>query len=298
MIEEGISICIPIYNWDARQLATDLIEQAVRVNIPYELIAIDDCSTRFVEANKAIGEMTKASYIRLGTNVGRARIRNMLAEQANMGNVIIIDCDSAVKDAHFIERYVAHRGQDLVVGGCAYCTEEPSPELLLRWRYGKAREEKSAATRIASGSKAFSTFNTMTRREILLSHPYNEKINGYGHEDTLFALNIAAAGIKPLHIDNPLIHLGLDPASVFLQKTENAVRNLKLIYKDESIDKKLICSEIRLLHYYDKMNRICATPLVGTAYSIAEKRIRQNLLGENPSVKVLDFFKLGCLCKE
>ena len=40
-----ISICIPIYNFDVRQLITELARQISNIDVPCELVLIDDFST-------------------------------------------------------------------------------------------------------------------------------------------------------------------------------------------------------------------------------------------------------------
>lgn len=293
----GLSLCIPIWNWDATQLVRQLISQAKRTGLPFELIAIDDFSSTYIEENATISKMENAKFIRLNTNAGRARTRNLLIKKASYSNVIMMDCDAAIIDSKFIERYVERIDKDLVVGGCAYQDKPSNPSMMLRWKYGKEREEKSAEERISSGSMIFSTFNFMAKREVLLNHLYDESICGYGHEDTLFALNISKVNISITHIDNALYHLGLDPAEIFLEKTKSSVLNLKKIYASNK-DNELLRNEIRLLKYYERIKRLGLATVFRKTYSMTEPFIKRNLLGENPSIFALDVFKLGELCKE
>jgi GT2 family glycosyltransferase len=55
---------------------------------------------------------------------------------------------------------------------------------------------------------------------------FNEDLAGYGHEDTFFGLELFGQGLIIRHIDNPLIHLGLESASDFLEKTATGIANL------------------------------------------------------------------------
>ena len=42
---EALSILIPVYNWDCTRLDRDLHFQGLTLDIPYEIIVADDCST-------------------------------------------------------------------------------------------------------------------------------------------------------------------------------------------------------------------------------------------------------------
>lgn len=76
----------------------------------------------------------------------------------------------------------------------------------------------------------------------MLQLPFDESIVTYGFEDTLWANQLSKHNIKMLHIDNPIIHQGLEKNSVFLSKTKWAIENLvelnvKGIVLDTGIEK-------------------------------------------------------------
>ena len=50
-------------------------------------------------------------------------------------------------------------------------------------------------------------------------------VKGYGHEDTLFAMELKRHGFAVTHIDNPLEHIGIEPVEEFLRKSANGVTN-------------------------------------------------------------------------
>ena len=52
-----------------------------------------------------------------------------------------------------------------------------------------------------------SHFNLLAPKDIFQKIAFNEKLNGYGHEDTLFGVELKKEGVTMAHIDNPIIHL-------------------------------------------------------------------------------------------
>lgn len=66
-------------------------------------------------------------------------------------------------------------------------------------------------------------------KKILDDHPIPEVIQGYGHEDTLFSSLLEKAEIPIKHIDNPVVHLGLENNQRFLEKGAQAIQNLVLL---------------------------------------------------------------------
>jgi cellulose synthase/poly-beta-1,6-N-acetylglucosamine synthase-like glycosyltransferase len=53
----------------------------------------------------------------LDRNIGRARIRNRLADMAKYSTLLFMDCDSQVSDDQYINRYIPFFGKDVVVCG-------------------------------------------------------------------------------------------------------------------------------------------------------------------------------------
>jgi hypothetical protein len=120
-------------------------------------------------------------------------------------------------------------------------------------------------------------------------------MEGYGHEDTLFGYDLKKNNIEVLHIDNPLVHIGLESNSLFLTKTRESIRNLKSILNQNGYEKLLI-EDIRLLVYYKFLRKTKFDKLTRLLFRISEKILVRNLLGKNPNLFVYDLFKLGYLC--
>ncbi|MEJ7665840.1 MAG: hypothetical protein WKG07_43150 [Hymenobacter sp.] len=70
---------------------------------------------------------------------------------------------------------------------------------------------------------------------MLVKFPLDERLSGYGHEDTRFGLELARAGVVVRHLDNPVLHDGLEPAAGFLDKSHQAVRNLAQVLRTDGL---------------------------------------------------------------
>ncbi|MCH8554939.1 MAG: glycosyltransferase family 2 protein, partial [Schleiferiaceae bacterium] len=110
-------------------------------------------------------------------------------------------------------------------------------------------------------------------------------------EDTLFGQELKARGIPIHHIENPLLHLGLDTAIIFIEKTKIAVENLKYLIAEGQIDE-----DIRLYKYYQRLNKIGLAKAVGRSFKTLEKHLISRLKQKNPSLFLFDIFKLFYLC--
>ena len=294
----GYSICIPIFNQDVDVLVRELHRQALTLNLPFEILLMDDCSQLHKEKNRLLQELPFIHYTELPQNIGRSAIRNALAEKAQYSTLIIMDCDALVTTPLYIQNYLEHREEPVVIGGCQYPETPPQdPNQRLRWVYGKAREERSAAIRNQAPHQSFTPFNLMIQKEVLLSVRFDESFRGYGHEDTLLGWQLQKAGIPILHIDNPLIHNHQDKSETFLQKTEEATYNLWQIYDKMGSEKSSFAQEVKSLKCFIQLQKFHLTALTSQCISLCQKQIVNNLLSKHPHIRLLDLLKILWLCK-
>ena len=291
---EGLSICIPVYNWNVTRLVVELHEQAERLDIPFEIIVADDCSTLCREENRrALENLSSARYLLMETNQGRSRIRNYLTQTAVYDWLLFMDCDVEVCSASYLKDYWNSKDQvDLVVGGTSYHEEAPESSFLLRWKYGMAMEKKSAEKRNKDPFQSFVPFNFLIRKELLVHYPFDEHFSKYGHEDTLLGWELKQHHVVIKHIDNPLIHLGLDSADDFLCKTRMAVDNLLFIYRSDSMPAGLSDS-IHLLHFYNRLKQFRIEGLLRCLYRWTQNAVLRNLKSDSPSIPLFQWYKLG-----
>jgi hypothetical protein len=139
------------------------------------------------------------------------------------------------------------------------------------------------------------TCNFLIDKSLLEKNPFNEDLTGYGHEDTLFGIQLQKKGYPIRQIDNPLIHLGLEDADVFIEKTEKALVNLRKV--DKILQEKYPRSveHSSLVHLEKKLRKMHLIPLFAFVFSIFQPLIKMNLSGRYPSLFLFDLYKIGIL---
>jgi glycosyltransferase involved in cell wall biosynthesis len=223
-----LSICIPVYNTDIRPLATELHRQSQSFSSEVELLFIDDDSDfTFKEKNRSVG--TFCDYQELPQNIGRSKIRNAFLPFVKGKYILFLDGDSVVFRDDFIEKYLVFLKENkpnLIVGGREEVSERPARNYLLRWRYSQSRESKSLEERQKDTKSGFKSNNFIVKKTIFEINPFDESLQHYGHEDTLFGYQLRKKGVECLHIDNPILNSDLVENEAFLHKTKEAISNL------------------------------------------------------------------------
>ena len=291
----GLSVLIPVFNWNVNELVASLLAQRADWPGPVEIILLDDNSREeFRALNRPLAARPLVRYRELPGNVGRAAIRNQLAASAQHEWLLLLDNDSLLPDAQFLARYAARcAGASVLIGGTSYAPHPPTDTALhLRWHYGRTREARPAARRQQLPHAQLTINNVLLRADILTRVPLDEQLLGYGHEDTLFGAALAARKIAVLHLDNPVLHAGLDPAATFLIKSEEAVQNLARVFQKGGAG-----AESRLLQTAFRLRRWGVSTLVESALGAAEARLRRNLLSARPDLRAFDLLKLHWLLK-
>ncbi|WP_426491599.1 glycosyltransferase family 2 protein [Hymenobacter sp. 102] len=292
----GLSVLIPVFNYDVRPLVRALLAQAPDWSGPLEIHCLDDGSEeKFRLQNRELGELPGVVYQELARNVGRAAIRNQLAAAARHQWLLLLDNDSRLPDAQFLARYAGARHLAPVLSGGTAYEPAPPPEtaLRLRWLYGRHREARPAAVRQQAPHGQLTLNNLLIEAEVFRRLGLDESLTRYGHEDTKFGWHLRRAAVTVQHLDNPVLHDGLEPAPVFLQKTHDAVRNLVQLYQEEGLgaDTKLLRAALRL-------KRWGLSEAVCTAFGLRREQVRRNLLSSRPSLRQLDALKLYWLLNE
>jgi len=292
-----LSILIPVYNFNIVSLATELQRQATKAAIPFEIIILDDCSSTLLrDQNKDVGNLSGVRFYELEKNIGRSRIRNRLAEMASYSTLLFMDCDSEVYSERYIENYLPYCDKEIVVcGGNIYQAEPPEePDYLLRWLYGIKKEQRSDTVRNFNPYRSFMTNNFLISKSVFLQIQFDETIIQYGHEDTLFGLELKKNGIPVKHINNPLYHVGLEIAMEFLRKTSEAIENLLTLLQAGKIQREDI-KDIRLLRAYWFIKKYKLVSIYLFFYEFISNAVMRNLLGSNPGIFAFDLYKLALI---
>ncbi len=294
----GLSILIPVFNREVAPLVHSLLAQLPDWPGPAEIRLLDDGSTQeFRLKNRPLAALPNVVYQELPQNVGRAAIRNQLVTKAKHEWLLLLDNDSLLPDHQFIARYAqaqATAASVLFIGGTTYEAVSPAdPALRLRWHYGRAREMRPAAERQRDPGGQLTVNNALLPKTLLQNHPLDERLSGYGHEDTKFGLEISRANVPVRHLDNPVLHDGLEPAAVFLAKSQQAVRNLAQVLRTDGLGRNT-----RLVQAAERLRRAGLAGPAQATLAAAEPLLRRNLLGNKPSLRVLDALKLLWLLRE
>lgn len=290
-----ISFLIPTYNYDCTALVAELCHQADIAGIDYEVLVADDASTEWevVQALDEIGKKPHCRVLRGAMNVGRAAIRNRLAQEAQGAYLIFMDSDAGVCHEDFVMRYCrAALPEQVVCGGICHPHKCPSPDRSLRWRYEKAAERRfTAEKRCSRPYDAFRTFNFMIPRSVMLSAPFDENFRRYGYEDVLLGRRLQEMGMRILHIDNPLMNLDIETNEHFLRKTEEANGTLCEFYEQ-------LRTHSGIIRCYERLQRHGLVGVATRLFGILRPLLRRQLLSRYPSLFLFDVYKLGDFCRQ
>ena len=283
-----ISILIPTYNYTVTKLVKTLYNQAIKQKIPFEILVLDDgSSNKNIQAeNKEINNLEQCHYFESTVNKGRSVSRSYLAKKATYNWLLFLDADVMPKDERFIENYIQHiqTGKPgIVSGGIVYDKSKPSKEKMLRWEYGRKREEKSAILR-SKTPYFIVTGNLLIKKEIF--HKINTVTDNLYGEDLVLSQHIKDKKLSVSNIENPVVHLGLESSNVFLEKSLQAVENIFVFEKNKELKQDFTKLQQTYVTYKPVM------PVLAFFTKATKTFIIKNLLSQKPSLFLFDIYKL------
>lgn len=290
-----LSIVIPIYNHDVKRLVNSLLKQCQKVGVPFQILCFDDFSqSQYKALNRPLASIINVNYTEMTENLGRSRIRNWLGKSSYYEYILFLDCDSVIRDKNFIKNYLKHLNPETILcGGRHYSKSKPrSKKKMLHWKYGTRRESLSAKKRNKDPYMNFHSNNFLVPAAIFKKHLFDEEIKGYGYEDLLYAEKIKQDGLKIIHIDNPVLHDGLEIHSDFIKKTENSIKNLAHLYFSGQLKKT------RLILGYERIRDYNLIKSFKWSYTKLEKKIQDNFYSDNPSISLFNLWKLRLFLTE
>lgn len=288
-MKKNLSILIPTYCSDPRPLVSELLSQAQHADglDDFEIMVIDDASPNAstVEPLWEISQWPHCRFMALESNLGRARIRNLLASLARHEWLLFLDCDMTIERPQFLQDYIdADDAYDVVDGGVSIGAGKSSN---LRWKYETdSAPEHTLEHRLQSPYQHFHTANFMVRRSVMKAYPFDQRFLHYGYEDVLFGKQLRQAGVGILHIDNPAGFNTFEDNARFLAKTEESLRTLHE-FRDE------LRGYSRLLTFVEGIHLSPVRWLIRLAYLMARPLLRRNLIGSTPSLTAFRFYKIG-----
>jgi len=294
-----ISLLIPVCDYDIVALVHSMKSCLGKIPELLEIIIGDDGSTA---ENRAKYKSLESEGVRLiisEKNIGRAAIRNRLALDAKGDYLLFIDSDAMIPATAetYLQNWIRVMSSARVISGGILYHESPpgDPERILRWRYGIKREQRKAFERNKHAHSSFTTFNVLIDRNIFSKLRFNEELRQYGHEDTLLSYQLKKAGIGILHIDNGLLHEGLETNNEFLEKTKLGLENLSRLY-DRVTDKKTFSSSVAMLRIYNRIRFFRVRLILVATFIRFRERMELRIDSSDPPLWLFSFYKLSMFC--
>ena len=291
-----LSVNIPVYQVEISTLVSQLIKQAEKLDIPFEIRIYDDGSTEDIKKNnRKIQNLPNVIYTELKENRGRAGVRNKMGLDSTYDYLLFIDADSELVSENYLQIFLENvKPNRVICGGTAYKMEPPElPEQLLRWVYGSKREAVSAQIRNSKKGFIITSNNFLIERKIFKQIHFREDLKKYGHEDTLLGYDLYQNNIEIFHIDNPVEHTGLEESGIFLEKTKLALKNLHFITNELLKGDSMFLQQVSFLNRYHKLTKYFPKCLLELMYKTGRTGIVRHLSGRNPKLFWFDMYKIA-----
>lgn len=291
-----ISILIPNYNYDCQNLVQVLIEEIKELDTPIEIIIADDASTNS-QLLQIYNEIQQSEYVRIlknDDNYGREKTRSILAKNAKFNYLLFLDADVLPKQNNFIKNFIdvilKQNDAQVIFGGIAYAAKPKNPDLWLRWLYGKVNEEKSLTTRKKDKYRSIVTGAICIQKNLFLK--YNTLlIDLYGLDITL-AYQFKKAKLNVIHIENPVLHFGLESNATFLQKTKEAWKSVILLE-----NKGLISRDFKKVQQvYLNIEKIGLANFFKSLFKLSQVSLEKNISGKNPKLFLFTIYRMLYFC--
>lgn len=295
-MEFMLSINIPVFQIEVENLVSNLVSQAEKLSVPFEIRVYDDGSSDEIKLkNRAIEKHASVIYHELENNLGRAAIRNKMGLESEYSYLLFIDADSKVVNknylGHFLENVKPNR---VLCGGTTYSKEKPGePEKFLRWFYGSHREAISAEMRNSKKGFIITSNNFLIEKTVFEKIHFRENLKNYGHEDTLLGYDLYRNQIEIFHIDNPVEHKGLEDAGIFLEKTRTALQNLHFISKIILANEPGFVEQVHFLNRYRSITKIIPPAFFRAFYTVTKRQMEYHLSSKIPRLFWFDMYKMG-----
>ena len=270
-----------------------LTQQLKTLSLPIELLIYDDASNhkKIITNLRALTTNDNVTLIENQINVGRHQARLNLAHQAQYDWLLFLDADVMLCGLDFIQKYISKieaQEADVIFGGIRYAHNQPEQPYKLHWIYGKHREERLLQQRMENPVLSLVSANIAIKKSFFLIMSTMQSMPVYGRDELLLNTLIRKHHAKVCHINNPIEHLGLEKATVFLSKQLMAVKALSWQYiNTQDIDK-----DRALVSFYIKLKAFRIHKLYARMLKPFLRLFKANLLGKFPNLRLLDAYKL------
>jgi glycosyltransferase involved in cell wall biosynthesis len=289
-----ISILIPVYNYEIAEMAGAL--HALQSDFPFEIIFAEDGSDeKFINTNqKTMHSYPEMKHWISTQNKGRAAIRNQLARMASFDYLLFLDADTIPFDSEFIHRYEKVLKENILIyGGRSYTSDSPKERnKFLHWKYGKTREVIPLVKRRKFPYRSFMTNNFLIPKSLFNSiGGFDEEIQSYGHEDTIFGMLLRQNQIEILHIENAAIHMGIEEDQIFIKKSLKAAENLIFLSKKYPE----LAEEVKIWKYFIQTKKLGLVYLLGFIFKIGKPIMEYFIKNKRANLFCFDLYRLSFL---
>ena len=284
-----LSILIPVYNTSIYNLVFSILEMAESEEMTYELCVADDASTNFqtLAENSFLKNLENCTYTIFETNQGRTATSEFLAKQAKYNYLLFLDADVMPLNTDFLTKINSNAiNAEVIFGGITYAVNKPESEEMLRWVYGKKRETRSLKQRQLKPYLSLTPAALFCTKDIYLTLKIPLE-NRYGF-DILLSYKLQELNVQVLHIQNPVIHLGLETSMRYLQKTRAGLDTLFYLQKTNLISKNYRPIQRVAL----RMQKLGLAKIYISVFKYFENKVIQNICSDNPSTKLFDAYRL------
>lgn len=291
-----LSILIPIYNSDVSDLIDTLLFQIERSNSQIEVIGLDDCSSdkEITKKNRLALSKKNCAFFENEFNLGRTKTRNILATKAQFHWILFLDSDVIPFQPNFIYTYCKsiqeQKNDSVFFGGYNYSSILPKKSKTLRWYYGHTRENAEPEQRNKKPYSYVFSGNFAIKKSDYLKIPFPEN-NSYGM-DIFFSYYLYSNSISIVHINNPIIHLGLEENSVFFEKCLQSVR----LRQQLAVEHPKLFEINSLLKYHRFLNKVYFAPLFAISFRYIAPILKKMIIARKPNLFCLDLYRLAYLC--
>lgn len=285
-----LSICIASYGNDVGSLIEALLgEIEADPSLSNTEILISDQFSEAHPLQEHWAQNPRVHYHHYTKQRGRAANRNHLFALSQGAQLLFLDADALPVQPNFIAQYLEHAApQTVLVGGTAYHSYHKQ---WLRYKVGIQKECIPAKRRSQTPYSCFSAFNVCMDRVVAHTIAFDANLLEYGHEDTLFGLELRHRCVPVKHLDNPAYHLGIDSDEVFMEKTKTAVLGLATLINAGKIDE-----DVRLYATYKKLQSWGGAVLLRLIHPVLAPWMFGRLSAGRGSVAMFDLYKLVVLC--
>ncbi len=284
-----LSILIPVFNYPVQDLVFRIREMAQRENVDYEILIADDASTNssFLKQNEFLSELDNCSYFKFESNKGRTATTDYLAEQAQYKHLLFLDADVLPAKEDFLKIILENLSKAPVLfGGITYPEVNSNPDSRLRFVYGHKRESRPLDLRIQQ------PYRSITLAAVVITKKLFEEIempltNLYGL-DIYFSYRLKQLQTKIVHLDNPVIHMGLESTSDFLSKTRDGLETMVMLERNKFVGLHYRPLQVVALRF----EKLKMTHSFIRLFKRIEPQALKNLHSQSPSLKLFDAWRL------